>query len=352
MIEKEAFGKLPDGREAYLYTLENKSRIVVKISDCGATIVSILVPDKNGKMGDVTFGYDNVSGYVNGTQFFGATIGRYANRIARGTFTLDGEVYHLPINNGLNTLHGGPAGFYKQLWTPEPMETKEGPAIKLTYVSKDGEEGYPGTLTATVTFTLKNDNSIEIHYTAKTTKPTVINMTNHSYFNLSGDPTRSILDEELMINANKYTPVDTTQIPTGKIANVANTPMDFRKLTAIGARINEDNEQLKIGHGYDLNWVLNNYNKKIRKAAEVYDPASGRVLDIYTDQPGIQFYSGNFLDGSQTGKNGVVYKFRNALCLETQHFPDSPNEPKFPSATLLPGKTYSTTTIFKFLVKK
>ncbi len=352
MIQKEAFGKLPDGREAYLYTLENKSRMVVKISDYGATIVSILVPDKNGKMGDVTFGYGNVSGYVNGTQFYGATIGRYANRIARGTFKLDGNVYHLPINNGLNTLHGGPAGFYKQLWTPEPMETKEGPAIKLTYVSKDGEEGYPGTLTATVTFTLKNDNSLEIHYTAKTDKPTVINMTNHSYFNLSGDPTKSILDEELMINANKYTPVDTTQIPTGQMVTVANTPMDFRKLTIIGARINENNEQLKIGHGYDLNWVLNDYNKKIRKAAEVYDPTSGRVLDVYTDQPGIQFYSGNFLDGSQVGKRGISYKFRTALCLETQHFPDSPNEPKFPSAALLPGKTYNTTTIFKFSVKK
>ncbi len=352
MIQKEAFGKLPDGREAYLYTLENKSRMVVKISDYGATIVSILVPDKNGKMGDVTFGYANVSGYVNGSQFYGATIGRYANRIARGSFKLDGKVYHLPINNGLNTLHGGPAGFYKQLWTPEPMETKEGPAIKLTYVSKDGEEGYPGTLTATVTFTLKNDNSLEIHYTAKTDKPTVINMTNHSYFNLSGDPTKSILDEELMINANKYTPVDTTQIPTGQMVTVANTPMDFRKLTIIGARINENNEQLKIGHGYDLNWVLNDYNKKIRKAAEVYDPTSGRVLDVYTDQPGIQFYSGNFLDGSQVGKRGISYKFRTALCLETQHFPDSPNEPKFPSAALLPGKTYNTTTIFKFSVKK
>lgn len=352
MIEKEAFGKLPDGREAYLYTLENKSGMVVKVSDYGATIVSIFVPDKSGKLEDVTFGYDNVSGYANGTQFFGATIGRYANRIARGTFTLDGKVYHLPINNGLNSLHGGPAGFYKQLWTAEPVETKEGPSVKFTYVSKDGEEGYPGTLTATVTFTLTKDNALHIHYAAKTDKPTVVNLTNHSYFNLSGDPTKSILDEELMINAKDYTPVDTTQIPTGKILPVAKTPMDFRKLTVIGSRINDDSEQLKIGHGYDLNWVLNDYNKKVRKVAELYDPSSGRVLDVYTDQPGIQFYSGNFLDGSQVGKKGIAYKFRTALCLETQHYPDSPNEPKFPSTTLLPGKTYQTTTIFKFSVKK
>lgn len=352
MIEKEAFGKLPDGREAYLYTLENKNGMIVRITDYGATVVSIIVPDRNGRFADVTFGYDNVEGYVKGTQFFGATIGRYANRIAKGTFKLDGKVYHLPINNGVNTLHGGPAGFYKRLWTAEPMETKEGPAVKLTYVSKDGEEGFPGNVTANVTFTLTNDNALDIHYTATTDKPTVINMTNHSYFNLSGDPNKSILGEELMINADYYTPVDSTQIPTGQIAPVAGTPMDFRKLTIIGSRIDEDNEQLQIGHGYDLNWVLNDYHGELRKAAELYDPSTGRLMQVYTDQPGIQFYSGNFLDGSEAGKNGVAYKFRTALALETQHYPDSPNEPKFPSTTLLPGQTYETTTIYKFSTPK
>ncbi len=352
MIEKEAFGKLPDGREAYLYTLRNENGMIVRVTNFGATIQSIIVPGKDGKYADVTFGYDNVQGYLNGTQFYGATIGRYANRIAKGTFTLDGKTYHVPINNGPNSLHGGPNGFYKKLWDAEPMETKEGPAIKLTYVSKNGEEGYPGTLTATVTFTLEEENALRIHYTATTDKPTVVNLTNHSYFNLSGNPDKKITDEELRINADYYTPVDSTQIPTGKIAPVAGTPMDFRKLSIIGSRIDEDNEQLKTGHGYDLNWVLNDYHGEIRRVAEVYDPYSDRLLDVYTDQPGLQFYSGNFLDGSQTGKQGTVYKFRTALCLETQHFPDSPNEPKFPSTTLLPGQTYQTTTIYKFSVRR
>lgn len=350
MIETEAFGKLPDGREAHLYTLKNQDGMIVRITDYGATVQSIVVPGKNNKFADVVFGYDNVEGYVKGTQFYGATIGRYANRIAKGTFTLDGKVYHLPINNGANTLHGGPAGFNKQLWTAEPMETNEGPAVKFTYVSKDGEEGFPGAVTATVTFTLQKDNALRIHYNATTTKPTVINLTNHSYFNLSGDPNKPITDEELRINADYYTPVDSTQIPTGKIAPVAGTPMDFQKLTIIGSRIDEDNEQLKIGHGYDLNWVLNDYHGEIRRAAELYDPYSDRLLDVYTDQPGIQFYSGNFLNGSQIGKDGVAYKYRCGLALETQHFPNSPNEPSFPSTTLLPGQTYKTTTIYKFSV--
>lgn len=352
MIEKEAFGKLPDGREAYLYALKNEKGMIVKITNFGATIQSIIVPGKDGKFADVTLGYNNVEGYIKGTQFYGATIGRYANRIARGTFSLDGKTYHLPINNGVNSLHGGPKGFYKRLWEAEQMETEEGPAIKLRYVSKSGEEGYPGTLTATVTFTLEKDNALRIHYTATTDKPTVVNMTNHSYFNLSGDPDKKITDEELRINADYYTPVDSTQIPTGNVAPVAGTPMDFRKLTIIGSRINDDNEQLKIGHGYDLNWVLNEYHGEVRRVAELYDPYSDRLLDVYTDQPGLQFYSGNFLNGSQVGKGGVAYKFRTALALETQHFPDSPNEPKFPSTTLLPGQTYHTTTVYKFSVRQ
>ncbi len=352
MMEKTAFGKLPDGREAYLYTLRNDSGMTVKITNFGATIQSIIVPGKGGKLADVVFGYDSIQGYLNGTQYFGATIGRYANRIAKGTFSLDGKVYHLPINNGVNTLHGGTKGFNKRLWTADTMETRDGPSVKMTYVSKDGEEGFPGTVTATVIFTLEGDNSLKIHYTATTDKPTVINMTNHSYFNLSGDPSRPITDEELMINADFYTPVDSTQIPTGQIAPVAGTPMDFRKLTIIGSRINEDNTQLKIGHGYDLNWVLNDYHGEIRKAAELYDPLTNRLLDIYTDQPGIQFYSGNVLDGSEIGKGGVAYNFRTALALETQHFPNSPNDPKFPSTVLLPGQKYETTTIYKFSVPK
>ncbi len=351
-ITETSFGKLPDGREAYLYTLENKNGVIVRITNFGATIQSIVVPNKEAKFGDVTFGYDTVMGYMNGDQFFGATIGRYANRIARGRFRLDGKTYHLPINNGVNSLHGGPKGFYKQLWVADTMMTPEGPAVKMTYVSKDGEEGYPGTLTTSVTFTLTADNALRINYTATTDKPTVINLTNHSYFNLSQNPRTSILDEELMINADYYTPVDSTQIPTGKIVPVAGTPMDFRKMTVIGLRINENNQQLKFGHGYDLNWVLNNAHGQIQKAAEVYDPTSGIVLDVYTDQPGIQFYSGNFLDGSQIGKGGVAYKFRTALTLETQHYPDSPNEPKFPTTTLLPGQTYNTTTIYKFSVRR
>jgi aldose 1-epimerase len=352
MIKKVAFGKLPDGREAYLYTLKNDSGMTVKLTNYGAAVQSIIVPNKEGKIGDVIFGYDSVEGYINGTQFYGATIGRFANRIAKGTFKLDGKVYHLPINDGPNTLHGGPKGFYKRLWTAEPMETKDGPAVKMTYVSRNGQEGFPGTLTTTVTFTLEKDNALKIHYTATTDTPTVINLTNHSYFNLSGDMNKQITDEELMINADYYTPVNSTQIPTGEIAPVAGTPMDFRKMTAIGSRINENNEQLKYGNGYDLNWVLNDYNGQIRKAAEVYDSTSGRVLDVYTDQPGIQFYSGNALNGSQIGIGGVAYNFRTALTLETQHYPDSPNEPKFPTTTLLPGQTYNTTTIYKFSVRK
>ncbi len=351
-IKKEPFGKLPDGQEAYLYTLKNSSGMIVKVSNYGATTVGILVPDRNGKLADVALGYDNVKGYINGKSYFGGTIGRYANRIAHGTFKLNGKVYHVPLNDGPNSLHGGTIGFNKEIWTAKPLGTAKGPAVRFSYVSKAGEDGYPGTVKVTVTYTLLKDNALRVDYRGTTDKPTVLNMTNHTYFNLSGDPNKTILDEDLMIDASKYTPVNENLIPTGEIASVAGTPMDFRKMTMIGARINEDNVQLKRCGGYDLNWVLNDYNKKVRKVAEVYDPTSGRILAVYTDQPGIQFYTGNFLNGTEVGKGGVHYQHRTALTLETQLYPDSPNEPKFPSATLRPGQTYKQTTIYKFSVKK
>ncbi len=352
MMQSEFFGRLPDGREAHLYTLQNRAGMTATVTDIGASIVSMVVPDRNGVVSDVTFGYDSAEGYFNGTQFIGGTIGRYANRIAGGEFVLDGKVYHLAQNNGRNSLHGGPAGFYRQLWRVEPKESKVAPSLRCIYVSRDGEEGYPGELIATVTFMLHDDNSLEIRYEAESDKPTIVNLTNHSYFNLSGDAGKTILDNELMINADSYTPVSSVQIPTGEIAPVGGTPMDFRRPTTIGERLNADNEQLKIGRGYDLNWVLAQRDGKVSPAAELYDPASGRVLEVLTDQPGLQFYSGNFLDGSQVGKKGAAYQFRTALCLETQHYPDSPNRPHFPSTVLRPGEKYLSTTVFKFSVKK
>jgi aldose 1-epimerase len=352
MITKELFGKLADGREAHLFILKNAAGMTVKLTDFGATIVSVDVPDRNGKLADVVLGYDSVGGYQHGSYYFGAVVGRYANRIAGGKFVLDGKTYQVSLNDGPNSLHGGKIGFNKVLWNAEPLETPKGPAVKFTYVSKDGEEGFPGTVTVTATYTLTKDNAIRIDYTGTTDKTTILNVCNHSYFNLTGDPTKTILDHELMINANKITPVNSTLIPTGKFENVANTPFDFRKMTAIGARINEDNEQLKVCRGYDMNFVLDGYTGKVRKVAELYDPSTGRVMDVLTDQPGIQFYSGNFLNGMDAGKGGVKYQYRTGLALETQHYPDSPNEPKFPSVVLKPGHEYETTTIYKFSVKK
>jgi aldose 1-epimerase len=352
MIKKESFGKLSDGRESHLFTLKNAAGMTVELTDFGASIVSIMAPGRGGKFADVALGYDSVTGYVNGTVFFGGVVGRYANRIAGGRFELDGKTYQVSINDGKNSLHGGKIGFNKVLWTADALETTEGPAVKFTYVSKDGEEGFPGTVTVTATYTLTKDNSIRIDYTGTTDKTTILNLCNHSYFNLTGDPTKTILDHELMINADEFTPVDSSLIPTGKLASVANTPFDFRKMTKIGAGINDSNAQLKICGGYDLNWVLNDYTQRVRKVAELYDPSSGRVMDVLTDQPGLQFYSGNFLNGSEGGKNGVKYQYRTGLALETQHFPDSPNEPKFPSTTLKPAQKYETTTIYRFSVKK
>lgn len=351
MVEKKSFGKLDDGREIFSFTLTNNNKVAAEIIDFGATVVSLVVPDKNGKFEDVVLGYDAVGEYAKGTSYFGAIVGRYGNRIGKGKFSIDGKEYQLAANNGENHLHGGNIGYNKVLWKGEFLEKKEGPAVKFTYISKDGEEGYPGTVKLEVIYTLANNNELSIEYNATTDKPTVFNPTHHSYFNLSGNFENTILNNELMIDADTYTPVDAGLITTGKLEKVENTPMDFRKGVKIGAGIDKEFEQLKFGKGYDHNWVLNNYNKQVRKVAELYEPVSGRVMDVSTDQPGIQFYSGNFLDGTVKGKKGVFYKFRTGLCLETQHFPDSPNKPEFPSVRLNPGEVYKHITIYKFSVK-
>jgi aldose 1-epimerase len=347
-VVEAAFGTLDDGGKVTLYTLTNASGAEAKIINYGAIVVSLKVPDREGKLRDVVLGYDDLAGYVKDKDFFGSTVGRYGNRIGAGKFTLDGKTYQLDTNNGPNHLHGGAQGFYKKLWKADPVKGKDGPGVKLTYVSKDGEQGYPGTVTLTVTYTLTRENGLRIDYLGTTDKPTILNPTHHSYFNLSGDPTHKILDEELTIVADKTTPVDAGLIPTGQLADVTGTPMDFRKPTKIGARVDAKDEQLGFGKGYDHNWVLSTPSKKVRKVAELYDPTSGIVMQILTDQPGLQFYSGNFLNGTIHGKNGVAYQHRTAVCLEPQVFPDAPNHPKFPSAVLRPGQRYRQTTIYQF----
>lgn len=351
MIEKKLYGTLPDNNQVFLYTLKNSSGMKVEISEFGAAVVSLYVPDREGNLADVVLGYDSLSGYVNGSSYFGAIVGRYGNRIAKGKFTMDGKDYQLTVNSGTNHLHGGAKGFDKVSWKGEPIESKTDPALKLTYVSKDGEEGYPGTATVIVTYTLTNDNELRIDYEGSTDKTTILNPTHHSYFNLTGNLKNKILDHELMINAETFTPVDGNLIPTGELRQVENTPFDFRKPQKIGSRINEKDEQLKFGLGYDHNWVLNDYYKGVRLAADLYDPQSGRYMEVLTDQPGLQFYSGNFLDGSAIGKNSIAYAHRTGLCLEAQIFPDSPNKKNFPSAVLKPGEIYRQTTIYKFSTK-
>jgi aldose 1-epimerase len=342
------FGQLPDGREVHRYTLTNDAGVTAEIIDYGATITSLRVPDRSGKMEDVVLGYDTVQGYVDGTTYFGAVVGRYGNRIGKGRFRLDGKEYQLTVNDGENHLHGGKVGFNKVLWEAKPVGSPSEPSLALQYVSRDGEEGYPGTVVLKVRYTLTGKNELRVEYEATTDRPTILNPTQHSYFNLSGSFTKTILNHQLMIDADSITPVDKGLIPTGQIQNVANTPMDFRTSTAIGARINDANEQLAFGKGYDHNWVLRSGGGKIAKAAELYDPESGRLMTIFTDQPGLQFYSGNFLDGSAKGKNGIAYQQRTGLCLETQAFPDTPNKPQFPTATLKPGQVYRQTTIYQF----
>jgi aldose 1-epimerase len=345
--EKTAFGKTPDGQAIDLYTLTNKNGMQVAITNFGGIVVRIKVADRHGKAEDVVLGYDGLDGYVSDKAYFGAIVGRYGNRIAQGKFTLDGKSYTLARNNGGNSLHGGIKGFNKAVWKAQEVAGKDGPSVELTYTSKDGEEGYPGNLSVNVVYTLTDRNELKIDYSATTDKKTVLNLTNHSYFNLNpagGD----ILQHVLMIQADKFTPVDAGLIPIGELRSVAETPFDFRKPTAIGKRIDQDDEQLKLGKGYDHNFVLNKKGQGVELAARVVEPTTGRVLEVLTSEPGVQFYSGNFLDGAVRGKGGKVYGRRSALCLETQHFPDSPNHPTFPTTELKPGQKYHSTTIYKF----
>ena len=350
-IKPDAFHRTIDGSQVDLYTLKNSNGLAATITNYGGIVVSLTVPDKNGKLGDVVLGYDTLNDYIGSTPYFGALIGRYGNRIAKGKFTIDGVAYQLAQNNDSNALHGGRRGFDKAVWQAEKADTGDGPALKLTYTSKDGEEDYPGTLRCEVTYTLTNKNELKIEYSAETDKPTFVNLTHHSYFNLKDGGASDILGHELMIKASKFTPVDKGLIPTGELKPVAGTPFDFNKPTAIGARVENDDEQLKFGKGYDHNWVLDRQGKDLELVASVYEPTSGRFMEVLTTEPGLQFYCGNFLDGTNIGKGGVAYQHRTGLCLETQHFPDSPNHPDFPTTELKSGEKYTQTTVYRFSAK-
>jgi aldose 1-epimerase len=347
-MEKQSFGKTSDGQAVELYTLTNAGGASVSIMNYGGTVVSLKVPDKSGAMGDVVLGFDTFDPYPTQSPYFGALIGRYGNRIGHGRFKLDGVEYKLPKNNGDNTLHGGVRGFDKRIWTVKDVSNGGVPAIELNYLSKDGEEGFPGNLNATVTYTWTDAKELKLDYVATTDKDTVVNLTNHTYFNLAGEGQGDILAHEVMIDADRFTPVDAGLIPTGELKPVERTPFDFRKPTAIGARINDNDQQLKYGKGYDHNWVLNHGATTPVLAARITDPKTGRVMEVLTVEPGLQFYTGNFLDGTIKGKGGKTYVQRGAFCMETQHFPDSPNKPSFPSTELKPGAKYQTSTIYRF----
>jgi aldose 1-epimerase len=351
-IERKPFGRTPAGEAVELFTFAREGAPTVAITNLGGHIVELLAPDRAGRVADVTLGYRDFAGYLADTNYFGCIVGRYANRIAKGRFTLDGKTYTLAVNNGPNSLHGGPTGFQTRVWTPKVVTGPDGDALELTYVSKDGEEGYPGTLTAKVVYSLRKDGGLAIDYTATTDAPTVVNLTNHAYFNLAGEGEGTILGHEMQIEADAFTPVDATLIPTGKIQPVEGTPFDFRKPVAIGARIDAPDDQLKAGGGYDHNFVLRGKTGELRLVARVREPKSGRVLEVLTTEPGIQFYSGNFLDGTVVGKSGKPYVRRGGFCLEAQHFPDSPNQPSFPSVVLRPGQTYRQTTVYRVTVEK
>jgi len=345
-VTKSVFGKLPNGATVTLYTLVNSKGVTAKIMTYGATLTELRVPDRNGKPGNVVAGFDKLDSYVAGCPYFGATVGRVANRIAKGTFKVEGKTYHVPVNNGPNSLHGGLKGFDKRNWTATPVASAEGPSVKFTYLSRDGEEGYPGNLNATVVYTLTNKNEIKLEYTATTDKATPINLTNHSYFNLAGEG--DISDHELMLNAKYYLPVDATQIPTGESKPVAGTAMDFTKSHKIGDHIMEIGDD---NPGYDHNYNITGGGSGLTLTAKVYEPTSGRTLTMYTTEPGVQFYTGNFLDGTLTGHGGVNYNVHNLFCLEAQHYPDSINHPRFPSSLLRPGQTYHQTTVYAFGTK-
>jgi aldose 1-epimerase len=341
-VSKAPYGKMPDGRPVDLFTLTNAKGMYVKLINYGATTIAVGVPDRAGKVTDVTLGYDTLDGWLSNTSYFGGTVGRYANRIAKGRFTLDGQTYTLTTNNGPNHLHGGLVGFDKVLWNAEPIETPQAVGVKLTYLSKDGEQGYPGNLKATATYTLNNDNEFKAEFSATTDKPTIVNLAHHTYWNLHGPAAGDTLGHELMIPADRFTPVDAGLIPTGELKPVAGTPMDFTKPTAVGAHI------AQVEGGYDHNFALREQSGKLTLAVQVYEPTTGRVLEIFSDQPGLQFYSGNFLDGTIKGKGGVAYQKYFGFCLETQHYPDSPNQPAFPPVVLRPGQTYRHVMIHKF----
>jgi aldose 1-epimerase len=349
-IQGKPWGSV-DNHPITVYTLTNSRGAFVTITNYGGTVTSINVPDKRGKLGDVVLGYNSLAPYADnfGGTYFGALIGRYANRIAKGHLVVDGKTYSLFINNGVNTLHGGKVGYNKRVWTAIPLMTTLGPSLRLTYLSPAGEENYPGTVKINVIYTFLNSNALKIDYKATSDRDTVINLTNHSYFNLSGAGNGTILDEKMQINADSFTPTDSTAIPTGILEKVAGTPFDFRSPHVIGSRIDAPNQQLKFGHGYDHNFVLNRKSAgDLEFAARASDPKSGRVLEVYTTQPGIQLYSGNYLNGTEIGKGGKQYKKNYAFCLETQHFPDSPNEPSFPTTELSPGHTYHEVTVYRF----
>jgi aldose 1-epimerase len=351
-MKKEAFGSTPQGRPVELYTFTNAHGLEVRAITYGGVIVSLKVPDKTGHLDDVALGYDSLAGYIENPTYFGAIIGRYGNRIAGAKFTLDGKTYSLAANNGPNSLHGGLRGFNKALWKAESFQNANGTGLIFTYTSKDGEEGYPGNLSAKVTYTLTDKDELIFDYEATTDKATPVNLTQHTYFNLAGEGHGDILGHYMMLNADRFTPVDKTLIPIGELRPVKGTPFDFTQPTAIGARINQKEEQMVLGNGYDHNFVINRSGSGPELTARVHEPESGRVMEVYTTEPGVQFYSGNFLDGTITGKNGHVYKQRYGFCLETQHFPDSPNQPSFPSTILKSGQTYKSQTIYKFSVKK
>lgn len=350
-VVRAPFGATPDGRSVELFTLTNAGGMQVQTISYGAAITSIKAADRNGVFGDVALGFDSLDGYLSNPHYLGVVVGRYANRIANARFTLDGREYALAANLGRNSIHGGVKGFDKAVWSAEPFERADGVGVVYTHTSPDGDEGFPGALAVRVTYTLNEANELTIDYHATTDKPTVVNLTQHTYFNLAGEGSGSVLDHELMINADYYTPVDPNGIPTGTLASVAGTPFDFRTRTRIGARMAEDHPQLKLGKGYDHNFVINRQANELALAARVKEPTSGRMLEVRTTAPGMQLYAGNFLDGKLIGKAGEPYGEYTGLCLETQHFPDTPNQPTFPSATLRPGETYASRTVYAFSVE-
>lgn len=351
-VSKQSFGKTKDGTEVFLYTLKNKNRMEVQITNFGGVVVSVKVPDRNGKIDDVVLGFDTLAEYEAPGPYFGAIVGRYANRIAKGQFKLEGKQYQVTVNNPPNMLHGGKVGFDKKIWQVVEDGPSKDQRLHLHYLSKDGEEGFPGNLSVDVTYSLSDNNELKIDYAATTDKPTVLNLTNHSYYNLKGQGNGDIVDHVVQIHASKFTVVDKDLIPTGELKSVAGTPFDFRKPEKISAHINDNNEQLKLGIGYDNNFVIDNGGKLLTFAARVLEPSTGRILEVSTTEPGVQLYTSNHMDNGVHGKAGKTYNFRYGLCLETQHYPDSPNHPAFPTTELKPGQKFHSTTVYRFTTDK